>query len=157
MLHSPPLFAIIYISTFKFTRGRHHNFSLHSKYIGRKYLIKTVETNNETNNELKETNNKLRKTNENLTQLWATAKNALTKATNNEQSIKNMKSELQKTSEKLMQLWVTAKEEVLAKAISNARSTQEVKASNDFIYENIKDELSKQHKTELQKIMVDMK
>ena len=66
-----------------------------------------------------ETNNELRKTNKNLTQLWETANKALTKATNNEQSIINTKSELQKTNEKITQLSVTAKKEALAKAISN--------------------------------------
>ena len=53
------------------------------------------------------------------------------------------KSELQKTNEKLTQLWVAAKEEALAKAISNEKSIQKLKASNDFTYEDIKDELSR--------------
>ena len=78
---------------------------------------------------------------------------ALTKATNNKQSIIHTKSELQKTNEKLTQLWVTATEEALAKAISNEKSIQELKASNNFTNENIKDELSRQLKTELQKKM----
>ena len=34
---------------------------------------------------------------------------------------------------------------------------QELKASNDFTYENIKSELSRQLKSELQKEMADMK
>ena len=42
MLHSPPLFAIIYISASKFTRGSHNNFSLHSKYIRKTFRIKAV-------------------------------------------------------------------------------------------------------------------
>ena len=78
---------------------------------------------------------------------------ALTKATNNKQSIIHTKSELQKTNEKLTQLWVTATEEALAKAISNEKSIQELKASNNFTNENIKDELSRQLKTESQKKM----
>ena len=106
---------------------------------------------------VEETNNELRKTNENLTQLWETANKALTKATNNEESIIHTKSELQKTNEKLTQLWVAAKEEALAKAISNEKSIQKLKASNDFTYEDIKDELSRQLKSELQKEMADMK
>ena len=68
---------------------------------------------------MEETNNQLKKKNENLTQIWLTVKEVLTKATNNKQSIKNAKSELQKTNEKLMQLWVKTKEGTLAKAISN--------------------------------------
>ena len=106
---------------------------------------------------VEETNNELRKTNENLTQLWETANKALTKATNNEESIIHTKSELQKTNEKLTQLWVAAKEEALAKAISNEKSIQKLKAPNDFTYEDIKDELSRQLKSELQKEMADMK
>ena len=100
----------------------------------------TAATNNSIENlkaTVEETNNELRKTNENLTQLWETANKALTKATNNEESIIHTKSELQKTNEKLTQLWVAAKEEALAKAISNEKSIQKLKASNDFTYENI--------------------
>ena len=84
---------------------------------------------------------------------------ALTKATNNEQIIIHTKSEDQwkKTNGKLTQIWVTAKEEALAKAISNEKSIQELKTSNDFAYEIIKDKLSRQCKSELQKEMADMK
>ena len=105
---------------------------------------------------VEETNNELRKTNENLTQLWETANKALTKATNNDEIIIHTKSELQKTNEKLTQLWVAAKEEALAKAISNEKSIQKLKASNDFTYENIKGNL-RQLKSELQKEMANMK
>ena len=108
-------------------------------------IKKVMELTNATNNSIEnlkaavqKTNNQLRKINENLTQLWVTAKEALTKATNNKQSIKDTKSELQKTNEKLTQLWVTTKEEALAKAISDEKSIQELKASNDFTHENIK-------------------
>ena len=119
----------------------------------------TAATNNSIENlkaTVEETNNELRKTNENLTQLWETANKALTKATNNEQSIIHTKSELQKTNEKLTQLWVAAKEEALPKAISNEKSIQKLKASNDFTYENIKGNL-RQLKSELQKEMANMK
>ena len=60
-----------------------------------------------------------------------------------------------------MQLWVaqlvTTKEEALAKAISNEKRIQELKASNNFTFENIKDELSRQLKNKLQKELADMK
>ena len=95
---------------------------------------------------MEETNKVLGKKNRNLIQLWETANKALTKATNNEQSIIHTKSELQNTNEKLTQLWVTAKEEALAKAISNEKSIQELTASNNFTYEKIKDEHSRQLK-----------
>ena len=68
-----------------------------------------------------------------------------------------MKSELQKTNEKITQLSVTAKKEALAKAISNEKNIQESKASSNFTYEIVKDELSSQLKSELQKQMADMK
>ena len=106
---------------------------------------------------MEETNKVLGKKNRNLIQLWETANKALTKATNNEQSIIHTKSELQNTHEKLTQLWVTAKEEALAKTISNEKSIQELKASNNFTYEKSKDEHSRQLKRELQKEMADMK
>ena len=111
----------------------------------KKVIELTATTNNPIENlqaTVEETNKQLRMTNENLTQLWVTEKEALTKATNNEQSIKDTKSDLQKTNGKLTQLWVTAKES-LTKAISNEKSIQELKASNNFTYENIKDELSR--------------
>ena len=41
MWYYPPLFAAIYISTFKF-RGRHRDFSLNSKYVRWSYRIKAV-------------------------------------------------------------------------------------------------------------------
>ena len=110
----------------------------------KKVMELTAATNNSTENlkaTVEETNNELRKTNENLTQLWETANKVLTKATNIEQSIIHTKSKLQKTNEKLTQLCVTAKEEALAKAISSEKSIQELKVSNNFTYENIKDEL----------------
>ena len=110
----------------------------------KKVMELTAATNNSIENlkaTVEETNNELRKTNENLTQLWETANKVLTKATNIEQSIIHTKSKLQKTNEKLTQLCVTAKEEALAKAISNEKSLQELKVSNNFTYENIKDEL----------------
>ena len=131
--------------------------------ILKEQIKKVMELNAATNNfienlkvTVEETNKELRKTNENLTQLWETANKALTKATNNEQSIIHTKSELQKTNEKLTQLWVAAKEEALAKAISNEKSIQKLKASNDFTYENIKGNL-RQLKSELQKEMANMK
>ena len=68
-----------------------------------------------------------------------------------------MKSELQKTNEKITQLSVTAKKEALAKEISNEKNIQESKASSNFTYEIVKDELSSQLKSELQKQMADMK
>ena len=68
-----------------------------------------------------------------------------------------MKSELQKTNEKITQLSVTAKKEALAKEISNEENIQESKASSNFTYEIVKDELSSQLKSELQKQMADMK
>ena len=110
----------------------------------KKVMELTAATNNSIKNlkaTVEETNNELRKTNENLTQLWETANKVLTKATNIEQSIIHTKSKLQKTNEKLTQLCVTAKEEALAKAISSEKSIQELKVSNNFTYENIKDEL----------------
>ena len=57
----------------------------------------TAATNNSTENlkaRVEETNNELRKTNGNLTQLWETVNNVLTKANNSEQSIIHTKSEL---------------------------------------------------------------
>ena len=110
----------------------------------KKVMELTAATNNSIENlkaTVEETNNELRKTNENLTQPWETANKVLTKATNIEQSIIHTKSKLQKTNEKLTQLCVTAKEEALAKAISSEKSIQELKVSNNFTYENIKDEL----------------